>query len=161
METGCSSRYDQNHCTRMVSPTKNILQHNSKAPEQLYLNNYLPQAHWILFNNPCFLGSVLGLFNNIHLAFGQIVVEYCWQMHGWCHHNIFNFCHINKQMWCCCGSQYSNRSQKTSQCGENITDTLSCANFLFLSYFDDICDLYVSLHRGMTTWNLLVIMLRM
>lgn len=78
-------------------------------------------------------------------------------MHGWCHHNIFHFCHINKQMWCCCGSQYSNRSQKTSKCGQNINDTLSCANFLFLSYFDDICDLHVSLHSSMTMWNLLVI----
>ena len=34
---------------------------------------------------------------------------------------------------------FSNRSQRTSKCGKNISDTLgcaSCATFLFLSHFD-------------------------
>ena len=38
----------------------------------------------------------------------------------------------------------SNRSQKTSKCGKNISDTLgypSCATFLFLPHFDVICGL--------------------
>ena len=50
---------------------------------------------------------------------------------------------------------FSNRSQKTSKCGKNISDTLgyaSCATFLFLPYFDIICDLL--LNRCMATWNL-------
>ena len=42
---------------------------------------------------------------------------------------------------------YDNRSQKTSTCGKNISDT-----FLFLPHFDVICDPYVS--RRMETWNL-------
>ena len=52
---------------------------------------------------------------------------------------------------------FSNRSQKTSKCGKNISDTLgyaSCATFLFLPYFDVICDL--SLNRRTATWNLFV-----
>ena len=39
---------------------------------------------------------------------------------------------------------FSNRSQRTSKCGKNISDTLccaSCATFLFLPHFDIICDL--------------------
>ena len=51
----------------------------------------------------------------------------------------------------------SNRSQKTSKCGENISDTLgyaSCATFLFLPHFDVTCDLL--LNRRTTTWNLFV-----
>ena len=39
---------------------------------------------------------------------------------------------------------FSNRSQRTSKCGKNISDTLGCASyatFLFLSNFDVICDL--------------------
>ena len=38
---------------------------------------------------------------------------------------------------------FSNRSQKPSKCGENISDTLtcgSCATFLFLPHFDDISE---------------------
>ena len=49
----------------------------------------------------------------------------------------------------------SNRSQKTSKCGKNISDTLSyalCATFLFLPHFDVICDLL--LNRRTATWNL-------
>ena len=53
---------------------------------------------------------------------------------------------------------FSNRSQKTSKCGKNISDTLgyaSCATFLFLPHFDFICDLV--LNRCMATWNLFVL----
>ena len=42
-----------------------------------------------------------------------------------------------------CGCLFCNRSQKTSKCGKNISDTLSCAScatFLFLPHFDVICD---------------------
>ena len=52
---------------------------------------------------------------------------------------------------------FSNRSQRTSKCGKNISDTLGCAlcaTFLFLPHFDVICDLL--LNRGMATWNLFV-----
>ena len=52
---------------------------------------------------------------------------------------------------------FSNRSQKTSKCGKNISDTLgcaSCATFLFLPHFDVICDLL--LKRRTATWNLFV-----
>ena len=52
---------------------------------------------------------------------------------------------------------FSNRSQKTSKCVENISDTLdyaSWATFLFLPYFDIICDLL--LNRSTATWNLFV-----
>ena len=52
---------------------------------------------------------------------------------------------------------FSNRSQKTSKCGKNISDTLgyaSCATFLFLPHFDVICDLL--LNRSTATWNLFV-----
>ena len=52
---------------------------------------------------------------------------------------------------------FSNRSQKTSKCGKNISDKLgyaSCATFLFLSHFDVICDLL--LNRRTATWNLFV-----
>ena len=52
---------------------------------------------------------------------------------------------------------FSNRSQRMSKCGKNIRNTLgcaSCATFLFLPYFDVICDLL--LNRRMATWNLFV-----
>ena len=52
---------------------------------------------------------------------------------------------------------FSNRSQRTSKCGKNISDTLgcaSCATFLFLPHFDIICDLL--LNRCTATWNLFV-----
>ena len=52
---------------------------------------------------------------------------------------------------------FSNRSQGTSRCGKNISDTrsyASCATFLFLPHFDFICDL--SLNRCTATWNLFV-----
>ena len=53
---------------------------------------------------------------------------------------------------------FSNRSQETSKCGKNISDTLgyaSCATFLFLPHFDVICDLL--LNRRTATWNLFVL----
>ena len=49
---------------------------------------------------------------------------------------------------------FRNRSQKTSKCGTNISDTLvsgSCGTFLFVPHFDVICDLL--LNRRMATWN--------
>ena len=52
---------------------------------------------------------------------------------------------------------FSNRSQRTSKCGKNISDTLGCAlcaTFLFLPHFDVICDLL--LNRRTATWNLFV-----
>ena len=52
---------------------------------------------------------------------------------------------------------FSNRSQRTSKCGKNISDTLGCAlcaTFLFLPHFHVICDLL--LNRRTTTWNLFV-----
>ena len=52
---------------------------------------------------------------------------------------------------------FSNRSQRTSKCGKNISDTLSCAScatFLFLPHFDVICDLF--LNRCTATRNLFV-----
>ena len=52
---------------------------------------------------------------------------------------------------------FSNRLQKTSKCGKNISDTLrfaSCATFLFLPHFDVICDLL--LNRRTATWDLFV-----
>ena len=56
-----------------------------------------------------------------------------------------------------CGCLLSNRSQRTSKCGKNISDTLgctSCATFLFLPDFDVICDLL--LNRCTATWDLFV-----
>ena len=50
---------------------------------------------------------------------------------------------------------FSNRSQRMSKCGKNISDTLSCAScatFLFLPHFDIICDLL--LNRRTAIWNL-------
>ena len=52
---------------------------------------------------------------------------------------------------------FSKRSQRTSKCGKNISDTLccaSCATLLFLPRFDVICDLL--LNRRKATWNLFV-----
>ena len=49
---------------------------------------------------------------------------------------------------------FSNRSQKTSKCGENISDTLGYATYLFLPHFDVICDLL--LNRRTAIWNLFV-----
>ena len=53
---------------------------------------------------------------------------------------------------------FSNRSQKTSKCGKNISDALGyrivCHIFLFLPHFDVICDL--SLNTRTATWNLFV-----
>ena len=54
-------------------------------------------------------------------------------------------------------SLFSNRSQRTSKCGKNISDTLGCAScvtFLFLPHFDVICDLLGNLRNddeGTTT----------
>ena len=52
---------------------------------------------------------------------------------------------------------FSNRSQRTSKCGKNISDTFGCtlcATFLFLPHFDVICDLL--LNRHMASLNLFV-----
>ena len=52
---------------------------------------------------------------------------------------------------------FSNRSQKTSKCGKNISDALgyaSCTTFLFLPHFDVICDPLQN--RRTATWNLFV-----
>ena len=52
---------------------------------------------------------------------------------------------------------FSNRSQRMSKYGKNISDTLSCAScatFLFLPHFDIICDLLLNRHTA--TWNLFV-----
>ena len=52
---------------------------------------------------------------------------------------------------------FSNRSQRTSKCGKNISDKFacgSCTTSLFLPHFDVICDLL--LNRRMATWNLFV-----
>ena len=46
---------------------------------------------------------------------------------------------------------FSTRSQRTSKCGKNISDTLGCAS---CATFVVICDLL--LNRRKTTWNLLV-----
>ena len=46
---------------------------------------------------------------------------------------------------------FSNRSQRTSKCGKNISDTLGCAS---CATFVVICDLL--LNRRTTTWNLFV-----
>ena len=52
---------------------------------------------------------------------------------------------------------FSNRSQKTSKCGKNISDTLGyclVCHFFVLPHFDVICDLL--LNRRTATWNLFV-----
>ena len=45
---------------------------------------------------------------------------------------------------------FSNRSEKKSKCGKNISDTLG----LFLPHFDVICDLLLNTRTA--TWNLFV-----
>ena len=52
---------------------------------------------------------------------------------------------------------FSNKSQRTSKCGKNISYTrgaAECATFLFLPHFDVLCDLLV--YRCTATWNLFV-----
>ena len=52
---------------------------------------------------------------------------------------------------------FSNRSQRTSKYGKNISDTFDCtlcATSLFLPHFDVICDLL--LNRHMASLNLFV-----
>ena len=52
---------------------------------------------------------------------------------------------------------FSNKSQRTSKCGKNISytrGTAECATFLFLPHFDVLCDLLV--YRCTATWNLFV-----
>ena len=54
--------------------------------------------------------------------------------------------------------QFSNRSQKMSKCGKNISDALacgSCATSLFLLHFDVICDLLMN--KRTATWNLYIV----
>ena len=55
------------------------------------------------------------------------------------------------------GVWFSNRSQKTSKCGKDISDTLGyalCTTFLFLPHFGVICDLLLNRHTA--TWNLFI-----
>ena len=50
---------------------------------------------------------------------------------------------------------FSNRSQKTSKCGKNISDKLgytSCATFLFLPHFDVISDLLLNRRTSPTKY---------
>ena len=50
---------------------------------------------------------------------------------------------------------FSNRSQRTSKCGKNISDTLGCAScttFLFLPHFDVICDLLLRFFPTIISW---------
>ena len=57
--------------------------------------------------------------------------------------------HQIKKSFLCCRGLYCNRSQKTSKCGKNIGDKqgyVLCANFLFLSHFDAICDLSLEVY---------------
>ena len=52
---------------------------------------------------------------------------------------------------------FSNRSQRMSKYGKNISETLRCAlcaTFLFLPHFDVICGLLPN--RCTETWNLFV-----
>ena len=51
----------------------------------------------------------------------------------------------------------SNREQRMSKCGKNISDTLGhcpSGHFFVLSHFDIICELL--LDRHMETWNVFV-----
>ena len=53
---------------------------------------------------------------------------------------------------------FSNRSQKTSECGKNISDTLACgfcAASKFLPQFDIICDLLFN--RCTAAWYILIL----
>ena len=53
---------------------------------------------------------------------------------------------------------FSDRSQMTSKCGKNISETLGCAwcaTFLVLPHFDVISDLLLNRRTG-ATWKLLV-----
>ena len=69
---------------------------------------------------------------------------------------MFFYCikQIDSMLPCVCSE---NRSQRTSKCGKNISDTLGyrlVCTFLFLPYFDVICDLL--LNRCTATWNVFV-----
>ena len=71
----------------------------------------------------------------------------------------FNFLLYKKDRFDVAVRLFSNRSQRTSKCGKNISDTLGCAlcaTFLFLPHFDVICDLL--LNRRTATWNLLILL---
>ena len=77
------------------------------------------------------------------------------QTYRWCHH--FNSLLYKTNRSQVAVRLFSNRSQRTSKCGKNTSDTLayiSCATFLFLPHFDILCDLL--LNRCTATWNLFV-----
>ena len=63
------------------------------------------------------------------------------------HFNFFCLCKTNK--FHVAVRLFSNRSQRTSKCGKNISDS-----FLFLPHFDVICDLL--LNGRTATWNVFV-----
>ena len=101
------------------------------------------------------------------LSYARILIGFhLWsirgQMYRWCHHLNFFSVYFNSLLYKTNRFQvamrlFSNRSQRTSKCGKNISDTLSCtlrATFLFLPHFDVIFDLL--LNRCMATWNLFV-----
>ena len=105
------------------------------------------------------------LYNKLsyaHILIGFHLWSIRGQMYRWCHHlNLFSV-YFNSLLYKTNRFQvavhlFSNRSQRMSKCGKNISDTLSCtlcATFLFLPHFDVICDLL--LNRCMATWNLFV-----
>ena len=67
------------------------------------------------------------------------------------------FIALNKRFHVAMGV-FSNRSQKTSECGKNISDTLaygSCGTSMLLPHFDFICDLLLNICT--VTWNLLIL----
>ena len=108
--------------------------------------------HFVLYNKLSYARILIGF----HLW------SIRWQMYRWCHHLNFFSVYFNSLLYKTNRFQvavhlFSNRSQRTSKCGKNISDTLSCtlcATFLFLPHFDVICDLL--LNRCMATWNLFV-----
>ena len=79
------------------------------------------------------------------LSYARILIGFhLWsirgQMYKWCHHLNLFFVYFNSLLYKTNRSQvtvclFSNRSQRTSKCGKNISDTLSCAFVpLFCSY---------------------------
>ena len=119
--------------------------------------------------NVPFYCATLAMYFVLHnkLSYARILIGFhLWsirrQMYRWCHHLNFFSVYFNSLLYKTNRFQvamhlFSNRSQRMSKCGKNISDTLgcaSCATFLFLPHFDVICDLL--LNRGMATWNLFV-----
>ena len=71
--------------------------------------------------------------------------------------SLFLYCikQIDSMLSCICSV---NRSQRTSKCGKNISDTLGyslvCHTLFFLPHFDTICNLFLNTRTA--TWNLFV-----